>query len=823
MSSLRAFVVRLSVFVAAAIFILSAAHADLIVLKDGFVLRGKVQREGKTILERTEDGPQLEWIPGGFYYVDDGVRRIIFNPQLVSHVEKRNIETANDVKWKQEIRYLQTKLTPPILAYKDVPPWDKKWNRMVTYASMRKEGDQTVPIDVKIPQHLQLITPEYAMADSTRIHYAWRAHYLTRELGPDVVRELFSNHKEMCDDTSLDDDKRIARRFKIYHFFTQAEWLPEAEQLLDAIAKDFPKAKDQVEEARKNLQSLKAMQFYDDIKRMHDAGQYQTVKVRFTQLPESGLPEKMLAELRALKDEYEQADANLKLARRYLAELPAVLSSSDADLKRLLIDAAKTIVDDLHLEHFLKSKAEVRGGDKDGQRVGRLDTFLAQMQQYERLKRGGNKLDIGPDQLVSLAVTGWLLGGRSAEKNPEFARQLWLARKLVMTYERTTGVEARRKLIEKYLQEQSQRNPAISVEEFAQLTPNIPPPEAPAKSSNAPTELTAIADRGRRDVEYCLQLPPEYHISRAWPVLIVLHGAAETPKQALARWNEQGARNGYIVAAPQWSNGGGYNYTADEHNVVLDLLRDLRRKFQVDSDRVFLTGWGSGASMAFDMGMSHPDQFAGVLPICGMQGNWGDRYAVNAQYLPYYAVCGDTCADVHKENRRLFKDWIGKAFPMIYVEYKGRGLEPYLAESTFAFDWMNRKLRANPADEAGSAGREFHTLRETDNRFYWLSTDSIMPRNLMPAKWNPNAISATMSAQITSGNRMHVKAYGLKQVSVWFGRGLKVNINAPVTIQVNSALKWNKKVAPDLEVLLKDLFERGDRQRLYIARVDLDL
>jgi dienelactone hydrolase len=306
-------------------------------------------------------------------------------------------------------------------------------------------------------------------------------------------------------------------------------------------------------------------------------------------------------------------------------------------------------------------------------------------------------------------------------------------------------------------------------------------------------------------------------------VLIVLHGAAETPKQALARWNEQGARNGYIVAAPQWSNGGGYNYTADEHNVVLDLLRDLRRKFQVDSDRVFLTGWGSGASMAFDMGMSHPDQFAGVLPICGMQGNWGDRYAVNAQYLPYYAVCGDTCADVHKENRRLFKDWIGKAFPMIYVEYKGRGLEPYLAESTFAFDWMNRKLRANPTDEVGSAGREFHTLRETDNRFYWLSTDSIMPRNLMPAKWNPNAISATMSAQITSGNRMHVKAYGLKQVSVWFGRGLKVNINAPVTIQVNSALKWNKKVAPDLEVLLKDLFERGDRQRLYIARVDLDL
>ena len=39
--------------------------------------------------------------------------------------------------------------------------------------------------------------------------------------------------------------------------------------------------------------------------------------------------------------------------------------------------------------------------------------------------------------------------------------------------------------------------------------------------------------------------------------------------------------------------------------------------------------------------MSHPDLFAGVPPTCGLQGNWGDRYKRNAQYLPYYTVCGD--------------------------------------------------------------------------------------------------------------------------------------------------------------------------------------
>ena len=47
--------------------------------------------------------------------------------------------------------------------------------------------------------------------------------------------------------------------------------------------------------------------------------------------------------------------------------------------------------------------------------------------------------------------------------------------------------------------------------------------------------------------------------------------------------------------------------------MVIDTLRDLRRRFQVDSDRVFLFGWEQGADAALDIGMSHPDQFAGVL------------------------------------------------------------------------------------------------------------------------------------------------------------------------------------------------------------------
>jgi hypothetical protein len=799
------------------------SRADRLFLKDGFILRGMVKQDGKTVIDRSGDQPQLEWIPQGFIYMDDGVRRVVFNPQYVVQTEHKKINMDNDVIWDLFIRYVNMLPTPPIIEVLDTTDWDQKWNRVFTYRTFKKEGKEVTEFHMPLKQHLTRLTPDYALTDSTNIRIGLRSHYLTRELGQSKVRELLSFHKDLKDDTALDDEKRITRRFKIYRFLIEAEWLRDAEEELDRIQKDFPKAKERVDEARKNLKGLQALQLYDDIKRAHDAGQYQWVKERFAKLPDSGLPEKMHAEMRALHAEYEAAEANLKLARRYFDELAAALDGKDADLKPVLTEAARSIRDELHLEHFLKSKTELGNSDKEGVRVGRLDTFMSQAQQHERDKKQGGKIEVGSGQVLSLAVTGWLLGGRSAEAKPDFARQLWLARKFVLEYQSTPNGAVRRRRLEQYKQEQSQRNPAISVEEFDQMIPFLPPIEPPTKVTGSEMEFTVRPTRGSRNVNYWVQLPPEYHPGRPWPVLVVLHMAKETPKDALRRWSEQAARNGYIVAAPRWSTAPNspYEYSVDEHAIVLDLLYDLRRKFQVDSDRVFLTGVGSGGAMAYDVGLAHPDQFAGVIPICGLAGGFGDRYLFNSQYLPMYVVCGDHCNEIHKENRRLIQQWIAKVYPVIYVEYKGRGMEPFAAESDFTFDWMNRKTRANPINEAGAFGREFRMLREEDNRFYWLSTEKINRRSIMPAKWNPGVPEARMCAQVIEGNQIDVKTSGVEQLSVWFGRGLKVDIDKPVMIKWNNALKWQKKVKPDLSILLEDFYERGDRQRLYVARVDM--
>src|SRR5204863_684995 len=126
--------------------------------------------------------------------------------------------------------------------------------------------------------------------------------------------------------------------------------------------------------------------------------------------------------------------------------------------------------------------------------------------------------------------------------------------------------------------------------------------------------------------------------------LIVLHDAGEKPAAMLPRWSAQAAEHGYILVAPEWRTGpqlgGGYGYSEQEHAAVTETLRDLRRRFNVDSDRVFLFGLGQGGLMAFDVGLTHPDLFAGVIPMGASPQYFAERCWRNGQYLPFYVVTG---------------------------------------------------------------------------------------------------------------------------------------------------------------------------------------
>ena len=68
-----------------------------------------------------------------------------------------------------------------------------------------------------------------------------------------------------------------------------------------------------------------------------------------------------------------------------------------------------------------------------------------------------------------------------------------------------------------------------------------------------------------------------------------------------------------------------YHYTPSEHAAVELALRDARRRYAIDSDRVFVAGQLTGGNMAWDFALAHPDLFAGVIVISGFPAKYVPR------------------------------------------------------------------------------------------------------------------------------------------------------------------------------------------------------
>src|SRR5262245_51267407 len=796
-----------------AVALAQVAEDALVIFKDGFTVTGKV-RQQRTF--DVEDKVRIS-VPHGFLYIDDQIRRIVFTPTASQVIDVKKTDPID----KDHV--ILTKPHSSARADKILPGWqiekigefNKNWERQIKVNT--QHGSKVLFMDQRIialsSRFIQLQT----------LKFQWAPAYHTREFGGDYVRSLLEKYFAL--------DKKLTepeKREKIFQFLYKAGMYEHANKELDKLLEDFPDQKSVVEPHKQTMKKLRVTLFGEEIERLHQVGQHEEAQkgldLFFKSEAPKLAPEKAVLELQSIKNKYDTAKEKMRQAEHHLKELPGRLTS---DPGKVFATASRDIAQNLHIDA-----------------LPRLETFLVYAQQHERELKEKGKASQPPEEVLSLALTGWMRGDAAAETDPKIARALWQLRSLLL--DRTATVST--------IAEHCKTND-ISVDGVAQVIPHLPPPE-PVDIKAGPMKLQIEAPEARGG-EYWVQVPPEYHPSRTYPVLIVLHAGREKATEMMGRWSDLAARNGYILVAPAWGGPRAttYDYDAREHQLVLDCLRDLRRRFSMDSDRVFRYGREQGGLMAYDVGLSHPDQFAGVLPQNGGPNYFPLRYWPNAQYLPFYVVDGDFNGS-SVGNRQMFKQWIRWQYPCIYVEYKGRGSEWFPAELPVMFDWMNRKRRVHPTRELGryntgasTDGEEFKTMRECDNRFYWLTTGSIVPSRINAFKgWSDRILPATLQASILSANQVDIKVnpkdpqinpkagiidkvriwnqinlrtQGVKQVTIWLGPNM-IDFTKPVVVRHNTTQMGSQmKIQPSLQTMLEDFLHNWDKQRLFFAKIDL--
>ena len=107
------------------------------------------------------------------------------------------------------------------------------------------------------------------------------------------------------------------------------------------------------------------------------------------------------------------------------------------------------------------------------------------------------------------------------------------------------------------------------------------------------------------------------------PLVLVLHGHGGEPRPNAELYRKAAAKSGAIVAAPSGlrpgPGGRGFAWTfRDEAEWwVLRAVEKLGARHPVDAERVILAGFSQGANVALEVGLEHPERFAGLLAVAG--------------------------------------------------------------------------------------------------------------------------------------------------------------------------------------------------------------
>jgi predicted peptidase len=126
------------------------------------------------------------------------------------------------------------------------------------------------------------------------------------------------------------------------------------------------------------------------------------------------------------------------------------------------------------------------------------------------------------------------------------------------------------------------------------------------------------------------------------------------------------------------------------------VLSDVQRRFRIDADRVYLTGLSIGGGGALWLGLTRPDRWAAMAPVCPAGPAGIDYLAPNALNLPVRLFQGaqDPVVPVGR-SRQWYERLFTLGTPIDYVEYPdmSHNAWEYAYAGGAIFAWFERFRR----------------------------------------------------------------------------------------------------------------------------------
>ena len=316
------------------------------------------------------------------------------------------------------------------------------------------------------------------------------------------------------------------------------------------------------------------------------------------------------------------------------------------------------------------------------------------------------------------------------------------------------------------------------------------------KLKPGPQDLSFFSSADERDQPYAVYIPENFDETKAYPLVIFLHGAWSNHRLGLRRLfgvgNSQGydfikpgnvpfetdveatrywppfTPVGYIAAAPYARGTAGYQGIPEQD--VYEMLDDIKSRFLIDVDRIYLTGLSMGGGGTLWLGMTRPDVWAAIAPVCPAPPEGTIDLAGNALNIPVHLFIGDK--DFLYKTASEWKAMLETtARRLDYVEYPGVGHNSWewAYKDGFIFEWFSQFKRDMFPEQVKFSSKWFKY-----NKAYWVTFDDLVPGTM-----------ATIDAQFTAGNAVEVTSSGLGAFTLHLSGHPQFSADKKVTVKVD--------------------------------------
>ena len=311
-----------------------------------------------------------------------------------------------------------------------------------------------------------------------------------------------------------------------------------------------------------------------------------------------------------------------------------------------------------------------------------------------------------------------------------------------------------------------------------------------------PQDLSFFSSVDDTDQPYSVYIPENFDENRAYPLVVFLHGAWSNHRLGMRRLFGVGNSQGYdfikpgnvpfendveatryfppfrpvdyIAAAPLARGTAGYQGVPEQD--VYDMIDDLKARFRIDEDRVYLTGLSMGGGGTLWLGLTRPDVWAAIAPVCPAPPEGTIELAGNAGNLPVYLFIGDK--DFLYQTATEWKGKLDKTAQRVdYVEYPGVGHNSWewAYKDGFIFDWFSQFKRDLFPEKVSFTTKWFKY-----NKAYWVTVDDLVP-----------GATASIEAKFTGANSITVVSSGVNAFTLSIEGHPMFSSSKRVTVSVN--------------------------------------